>query len=131
MVLVDGTVSMRAAFSVPDLGVKPSGPNDRAGGGPGGGAGGGAPGGGGTDAAADAADGAGRAGLPIPMENDAGRAGSPCVPRLVVDGSPYGGTMRDIPSTTVKRVEAFWGANVPAEFAGAQAACGVILVWTR
>jgi hypothetical protein len=125
LVLADGTVAMRAASTVPQLGLRPLGPGggrvemnpDRPRG---------AAGGGGNASAAGEAG-----GPPRPQEQEAGGAGKACVPVVLLDGTPYAGSLRDIPTSTIESVAAYWGANVPAEYAGARAGCGVIAVRTR
>jgi hypothetical protein len=79
----------------------------------------------------DSPDGAGDSGPPVPLANEGGQAGKACVLRLVVDGSPFSGSLRDVPTVTIERVEAYWGPNLPAAYAGTRAACGVLMIWTR
>lgn len=66
-----------------------------------------------------------------------------CLPQIVVDGVTvrYGGksvqargalSMEDLVNVAhVEGVEVYRGSSVPVEFEGPNAACGVIVVWTR
>ena len=52
-----------------------------------------------------------------------------------VDGQPFGPTSPgidiDIPPEEIEALEVYKSAQVPAQFGGATAGCGVIVIWTR
>ncbi|HEX6748208.1 MAG TPA: TonB-dependent receptor plug domain-containing protein [Longimicrobium sp.] len=59
--------------------------------------------------------------------------GGDCPPRFFVDGFPYtlsGPVDVEFGVTEIEGVEMYFG-NVPAQWGGSSAMCGVILVWTR
>jgi len=59
--------------------------------------------------------------------------GGDCPPRYFVDGLPYsvsGPLNAEFSPTEIEGVEIYFG-NVPPQWGGAQAMCGVILIWTR
>jgi hypothetical protein len=70
-------------------------------------------------------------------------AGANCLPQFVVDGVTvrYGGksvrvagalTVEDLVNVGhIEGIEVYRGSGVPVEFEGPNAACGVIVVWTR
>jgi hypothetical protein len=57
-----------------------------------------------------------------------------CPPQFFLDGNPYdvtGDPNAHFRTAEIEGVEVYTGANVPAQFGGSKAACGVIAVWTR
>ena len=55
-----------------------------------------------------------------------------CPPQVYMDGAPWGGPIDEIPVSDLGAVEVFRGASeLPAEFSGSDARCGVIAVWSR
>lgn len=65
-----------------------------------------------------------------PPNGGPGQAGGACEAAVYLDDVPFSGTLREIPAASVHGIETYWGANIPIRYAGARAACGVILVWT-
>ena len=60
------------------------------------------------------------------------RAGQGCYPEYVVDGRPDNIFGPLIPIRDVEGMEFYTGASdVPGEFAGSNAGCGVVVIWTR
>jgi Carboxypeptidase regulatory-like domain/TonB-dependent Receptor Plug Domain len=60
------------------------------------------------------------------------RAGTSCYPQYVVDGRPDNFFGPYVAIRDVEGVEFYTGASdVPGEFAGVDAACGVVVIWTR
>lgn len=59
--------------------------------------------------------------------------GGDCPPRYFVDGVPYpvsGSLNAEFSPEAIEGVEIYFG-NVPPQWGGSQAMCGVILIWTR
>ncbi len=55
-----------------------------------------------------------------------------CSVQFYVDGAPYPGTLDDFRPDDIESMEVYSdGASVPAQFGGARAGCGVIVLWTR
>lgn len=60
------------------------------------------------------------------------RAGQACYPQFIVDGRPDNVFGPMVAIRDVEGLEFYTGASdVPGEFAGANAACGVVVIWTR
>ena len=60
------------------------------------------------------------------------RAGQACYPEFIVDGRPDNVFGPMVAIRDVEGLEFYTGASdVPGEFAGANAACGVVVIWTR
>lgn len=60
------------------------------------------------------------------------RAGVACYPQYIVDGRPDNFFGPYVAIRDVEGVEFYTGASdVPGEFAGVDAACGVVVIWTR
>lgn len=60
------------------------------------------------------------------------RAGMSCYPQYIVDGRPDNFFGPYVAIRDVEGVEFYTGASdVPGEFAGVDAACGVVVIWTR
>ncbi len=60
------------------------------------------------------------------------RAGQGCYPQYIVDGRPDPFFGPYVPVRDIEGLELYTGASdVPGEFAGTDAACGVVVIWTR
>lgn len=60
------------------------------------------------------------------------RAGQACYPEFIVDGRPDNFFGPLVPIRDVEGLEFYTGASdVPGEFAGSNAGCGVVVIWTR
>ncbi len=60
------------------------------------------------------------------------RAGTSCYPQFIVDGRPDNVFGPYVAIRDIEGVEFYTGASdVPGEFAGTDAACGVVVIWTR
>jgi Carboxypeptidase regulatory-like domain/TonB-dependent Receptor Plug Domain len=60
------------------------------------------------------------------------RAGQACYPQYVVDGRPDNVFGPHVAIRDIEGIEFYAGASdVPGEFAGVEAACGVVVIWTR
>lgn len=60
------------------------------------------------------------------------RAGQACYPQYVVDGRPDNFFGPQVAIRDIEGIEFYTGASdVPGEFAGVDAACGVVVIWTR
>ncbi len=60
------------------------------------------------------------------------RAGVACYPQYIVDGRPDNFFGPYVPVRDIEGLEFYTGASdVPGEFAGVDAACGVVVIWTR
>lgn len=60
------------------------------------------------------------------------RAGQACYPQYIVDGRPDNFFGPYVAIRDIEGVEFYTGASdVPGEFAGVNAACGVVVIWTR
>jgi hypothetical protein len=61
--------------------------------------------------------------------------GSPCAMQIVVNGVPVGNDVdprREFEISSIKAIELYQGgAQVPIEFGGTTAQCGVVVLWTR
>lgn len=58
--------------------------------------------------------------------------GNRCPARIFVDGLPRGTQLPLLPAADIEGIEVYRGpSEVPAQYSGANAACGVVLVWTR
>jgi hypothetical protein len=61
--------------------------------------------------------------------------GSPCAMQIVVNGIPVGNDVdprREFEISSLKTIEVYQGgAQVPIEFGGTTAQCGVVVLWTR
>jgi hypothetical protein len=64
-----------------------------------------------------------------------GRDGTPCMMQIVVNGIPVGGDVdarREFEISSLKAIELYQGgAQVPIEYGGATAQCGVVVLWTK
>jgi hypothetical protein len=71
----------------------------------------------------------------IQLRGAANLANQACNPMVWVDGVNWGNDgsiFRDIPAFEIEAIEVYRGAaEVPGEFSGQEARCGVIVVWTR
>lgn len=55
-----------------------------------------------------------------------------CPPQVYIDGIPWAGPIDEITLRDIEGIEVYRGAaEVPAEFAGSNAGCGVIALWSR
>lgn len=60
------------------------------------------------------------------------RAGVSCYPQYIVDGRPDNFFGPNVAILDIEGLEFYTGASdVPGEFAGVDAACGVVVIWTR
>lgn len=60
------------------------------------------------------------------------RAGQACYPQYIVDGRPDNHFGPQVAIRDIEGIEFYAGASdVPGEFAGVDAACGVVVIWTR
>lgn len=56
----------------------------------------------------------------------------PCYAVFFIDGLPYQNVLPRLPAMDIEAIEVYRGpAQVPAQYSGAYAACGVVLIWTR
>jgi outer membrane cobalamin receptor len=58
--------------------------------------------------------------------------GNRCPARIFVDGLPFGTQLHRLHAANIEGIEVYRGpSEVPAQYGGASAACGVVLVWLR
>jgi hypothetical protein len=60
------------------------------------------------------------------------RALPSCYPQYIVDGRPDNFFGPNVAVRDIEGIEVYTGAaDVPGEFAGTDAGCGVVVIWTR
>jgi outer membrane receptor for ferrienterochelin and colicin len=61
-----------------------------------------------------------------------GLRGIGCAIRLFVDGVPWRDDLDAVPHQDIEAIEVYASpSEIPAQYGGANSACGVVLIWTR